>query len=651
MGTHPIFESDFDCLTEVVKMNEEDVPVENEQEGMEKRIQERRDRIAARERAKTEPQTDKTEEEDPAMADNPQIDLSLNRLKLLRNAGSELVSNVDIAAQAREFERRKEAHEAKKARIKKLADEADQSLEKFEAIRRRWTGSMAREIPQELRDALNDQVKACDDLLSGKNVLIADLNRELKSSEDEYVKTLKKQYDDLEIVSQRMEDQYKTMDSAYREEIKQIVNALDTQFHQRIVVWPQKADARREAEENFMEARLALREEQQAGIDELRLRDAEDLHATKIKLETDVQILEQQLESMRASYQLNQEKLEYNFQVLKKRDDENTITNSQQKRRLTRLQDSLNNLRAKLVKQETQYAEEALSLREDYRRLLQQYADFQKKKQRFEEADNKKFKEVWKMNQGELEMLVQRLHGADEIITEQQLGLKYSANEKNKNVKNERKVSVGRSALEFAQSIMSGETEIPIDVADRAFTILCSECHFLVEEKLGVLVENLETDERRLILLDAIFSALNVDSDAELADLIRALSEVQAITENGCDPNLAFKGILSYVNAALKGKDGASLNGSENGKNGIWDWTIWDTQANVITDKKLRLWDALYEALKKYYDCLNSRANLINENGRLQQQNEELRVLLHQYVTSEVNKELQIPPSKVLNLE
>ena len=63
-----------------------------------------------------------------------------------------------------------------------------------------------------------------------------------------------------------------------------------------------------------MEARLDLRNEQLNGIYDLRLRDAEDLHATKIKLETDVQILEQQLESMRASYQLNQEKLEYNFQ-------------------------------------------------------------------------------------------------------------------------------------------------------------------------------------------------------------------------------------------------------------------------------------------------------------------------------------------------
>ena len=79
-------------------------------------------------------------------------------------------------------------------------------------------------------------------------------------------------------------------------------------------MWQEKARIRRETEENFMEARLDLRNEQLNGIYDLRLRDAEDLHATKIKLETDVQILEQQLESMRASYQLNQEKLEYNFQ-------------------------------------------------------------------------------------------------------------------------------------------------------------------------------------------------------------------------------------------------------------------------------------------------------------------------------------------------
>ena len=66
------------------------------------------------------------------------------------------------------------------------------------------------------------------------------------------------------------------------------------------------------------------------------------------------------------------------------------------------------NCRAKLAKQEKAYEEEAISLKEDYRRLLQQYADFQKKKGHFEEADNRKFREVWKMNQGEAEELVTR---------------------------------------------------------------------------------------------------------------------------------------------------------------------------------------------------------------------------------------------------
>ena len=59
-------------------------------------------------------------------------------------------------------------------------------------------------------------IQACDQLLAGKNSLLDSLYQELKSAEDEYVKTLKKQYDDLEIVAQRSEEQYKTMDQAYR---------------------------------------------------------------------------------------------------------------------------------------------------------------------------------------------------------------------------------------------------------------------------------------------------------------------------------------------------------------------------------------------------------------------------------------------------
>ena len=97
--------------------------------------------------------------------------------------------------------------------------------------------------------------------------------------------------------------------------------------------------------------------------------------------------------------------------------------------------------------------------------------------------------------------------------------------------------------------MLAGETDFPVAVADRAFTVLCSECNFLVEEKLGVLVEPLDKNERRLILLDAIFSALNVDSEEELTTLISSLVEAKAISDKDSDPNLAFK--VSFIEFML----------------------------------------------------------------------------------------------------
>lgn len=64
-------------------------------------------------------------------------------------------------------------------------------------------------------------------------------------------------------------------------------------------------------------------------LDHLRTADAEEYHHVKVKLETELQVhdlylvvmahihqnLEQQLQTMKATLQLNSEKLDYNFQV------------------------------------------------------------------------------------------------------------------------------------------------------------------------------------------------------------------------------------------------------------------------------------------------------------------------------------------------
>jgi len=53
-----------------------------------------------------------------------------------------------------------------------------------------------------------------------------------------------------------------------------------------------------------------------------------------MNLENNIQLLEQQLEEMKSTYQLNNEKLNYNFQVLKEREKENMDTVDHQKRKL-----------------------------------------------------------------------------------------------------------------------------------------------------------------------------------------------------------------------------------------------------------------------------------------------------------------------------
>jgi len=71
----------------------------------------------------------------------------------------------------------------------------------------------------------------------------------------------------------------------------------------------------------------------------------------------------------------------------------------------------------------------------------------------------------------------------------------------------------------------------------------------------------------------------------------------------------------------------------------------------VISERKLRIWDALDQALPQYNDVLKERRQLIVETDNLKKQNAELRMLLQQYLSSKVNKELQIPPTRVLQSE
>merc|ERR1711976_166353 len=228
---------------------------------------------------------------------------------------------------------------------------------------------------------------------------------------------------------ERMDEQVKQLTKAYREELEQIERAFVAERTELLELhrkkWDSTMTGRRDKEVEYMKSREKRVEDYEEQLQHLRVQDAEEYNQVKIKLETDVQILEQQLQQMRATYQLNQEKLEYNFQVLRKRDEENTITKSQQKRKITRLQDVLTNLKIKLAKQEKQFRDENQQLSDEYKRITEQFRELQKKSKHFMATDHKKFHDVWVMNEEEAKQLVQKVLEENRVIHEHQLGLEY----------------------------------------------------------------------------------------------------------------------------------------------------------------------------------------------------------------------------------
>ena len=71
----------------------------------------------------------------------------------------------------------------------------------------------------------------------------------------------------------------------------------------------------------------------------------------------------------------------------------------------------------------------------------------------------------------------------------------------------------------------------------------------------------------------------------------------------------------------------------------------------MVPEKTVRVWDALEKAQRNYNSLLEERAKLIDETTELARQNEELKILLQEYLGSKINQELQIPPTRLIRVD
>ena len=119
-----------------------------------------------------------------------------------------------------------------------------------------------------------------------------------------------------------------------------------------------------------MTSRFERHETFERDLQRLRIKQAEDFNTAKIKSENELQQTQCKIEGMKAKFQLSQEKYEYNYKVLKKRDEENLLMKSSQEKRKIKLNDLLTNLKKQVLQKEKQFKSESIRAAEEYKRTL-----------------------------------------------------------------------------------------------------------------------------------------------------------------------------------------------------------------------------------------------------------------------------------------
>ncbi|XP_048793311.1 dynein regulatory complex protein 1 isoform X2 [Lagopus muta] len=682
--------------------------------GPEERIAARRRRIAARLDAQrrqalgeNEEPEEEAEEVGEERSSHKQVEESRQKLAKLLFEGTRLVTDIQVAADLRETQRRAEQAELKLQRVEKLENEARTSADKFEEITSKWALAKDMTIPQELWQLLNQQQQLCTQLLEEKNKLIGELQQELKNKDEQYVQTIKKQSDDIHLLLERMEEQIRMMLKTYRHNIHQIEKAFELERRELLdnnrKKWEEAIQTLNTKQLEYLHARVKKVEEFEKQLNQLRVQDEEEYNSMKIHLESDVQNLERQLQHMKAVYLVNQEKLEYNFQVLKKQDEENTIIRSQQKRKLNRLHSLLNNLRTKLVKQEKQFREENQSLAADCERITGQCKEVQRRMRHFAASDAEKFMKVWLMNEEEAKGLMRKALDADRIIHTQQLGLPWEEPHYwfLNNIGPFRHYKAKRVATKLAAEVLTESTSGAQEKKEKEKEEVGSgEGQKENTAKAGDTATPLQNiskkTAKRILELVSDESALEIDSEDDLYQLVDfflkykakegALSQSQGspggedVTDMGEDradgecsaqsdelkssqrplgslPSVYIRAddVLKILKAfvqdfrKLREEDSSAkevLQERDSSKDGEY----WEALAHVIPEPTMKLWDALAVALEKYYNILTRRANLLAEVAVLQQQNSELSLMLEQFINSRVNSMLHSPPVHQMDL-
>jgi len=191
--------------------------------------------------------------------------------------------------------------------------------------------------------------------------------------------------------------------------------------------------------------------------------------------------------------------------------------------------------------------------------------------------------------------------------------------------------------------------------------ILAAEGSYLIDSRIQEIISTInDEDEKQMFRIDAIMSALGVEDREDLDDIVSFFFTDPTSEKPTVHPNDVTRFVRDFVvkrqqtktksGSGLQVKtDAVSLEKKQRRKEK--ERRFWQSLAGVVSDRTFAVWTALEKSERRYTDILEERSKLISETTDLAKQNEELKVLLQEYLSSKINEQLQIPPTHLIRVD
>lgn len=623
------------------------------------------------------------EQPDHPEAVESQLQLSNQQLITLLRDGQETVTNVVssllnkddnfslsilhcyflkvVADDRREIQRRIQEAQLRDNLLDVLQSESRVAMSKFMTICRHWEALEEVKDPVSMNYGLEQQKKRIGELMQQKDAIIAECRKELMAADENYYRDQEKQAEDLQCLQDRINNHVEKMKNAYRGQLELLQKTI-SEVRERMArdtdeTWTELFDKKRDQEVMKLVDQKSQMRSDDKRLDDVVLSHEELIRSTKTRLESDNECLQLELQKSKADVLLNSQKLDYNFKVVQKRREEESVRN-QQKKRLTKLNDTIVKLRRSLKEMDTKSGQELSKLRTEISKLKQQLLDLQQAASVTSKANDLKYRQCFDMNQTDCLQLVQDILDLNSGISSNELGLAANTTGGPKVMQMQQMTEL--KSYKAAIHCLNGQKEVRLsqndlgnsfhDVSDndldQIFGHIIDNTGFIHEDKLLQVLEEVKESDSKLIRFTNLLKTFEINDQKEMLTMLSVFKRfiwcVKCASSNGqcagqheytLEPDDILTALFELRHLLRKDENGPEIrNGTEPTISRLLDPTevtsFWKQFEVIFPPDQEQLWTGLEYGLMQYLLVLRERETLFEDCESLRKQNSELARLL-----------------------